>query len=123
MTFDQFLHEFENCPGVEEQMSARELAEAAWDAARQDMQNNSQQLTCVFCGHVYPPGTPPSNHDALRAHIKECKKHPLYQVMVALKNLLDSVVEVTDMDYAEPPMVQAVEVARKILGGSNTEEP
>ena len=34
-------------------------------------------LTCVYCGHAYPPGTPSANDEALRAHIAVCEKHPL----------------------------------------------
>ena len=33
-------------------------------AERIAIQNDSRALTCVFCGMVYPPGTPPSNHAA-----------------------------------------------------------
>lgn len=33
-------------------------------------------LTCVYCGHAYPPGTPASNHEALTTHIMGCEKHP-----------------------------------------------
>jgi len=34
-------------------------------------------LTCAFCGVEYPPGTPPTQHEALTIHVWECKKHPL----------------------------------------------
>lgn len=36
-------------------------------------------LTCVYCGHEYPAGTPASGSDvqALTDHIKICAKHPL----------------------------------------------
>jgi len=40
---------------------------------------DTRALTCVFCGMVYPPGTPPSNHEALTAHVEECPKHPMRQ--------------------------------------------
>ncbi len=46
-------------------------------AERIALQNDSRAVTCVFCGHVYPPGTPPSNHEALIAHIEECPDHPM----------------------------------------------
>ena len=34
-------------------------------------------LTCVYCGHQYPEGTPPHGDKLLTDHIKICKKHPL----------------------------------------------
>ncbi len=33
-------------------------------------------LTCVYCGHAYPPGTPAHGSDVLTAHIEMCEKHP-----------------------------------------------
>jgi hypothetical protein len=36
-------------------------------------------LTCAFCGHSYPPGTPPTQHAALTAHVEVCDKHPMAQ--------------------------------------------
>jgi hypothetical protein len=38
---------------------------------------STAELRCAFCGQVYPPGTPASNHEALTAHIKVCPKHPM----------------------------------------------
>lgn len=36
-------------------------------------------LTCVYCGHEYPAGTPASGLDvsALTDHIRVCEKHPM----------------------------------------------
>jgi len=34
-------------------------------------------VTCVYCGHEYPTGTPATQNEALGAHIQECEKHPL----------------------------------------------
>ncbi len=48
----------------------------------------TQILTCVYCGHAYPPGTPASQHEALTAHIKVCEKHPLGVVRRALVGLV-----------------------------------
>jgi len=39
-------------------------------------QKDSQTLTCVYCGHVYPPGTPASNHELLSKHVLECPEPP-----------------------------------------------
>ena len=39
-------------------------------------------VTCVYCGHAYPPGTPTSGSqvEALTAHIKVCEKHPMREL-------------------------------------------
>jgi hypothetical protein len=34
-------------------------------------------LTCAFCGEAYPPGTPETNDERLRAHVAVCAKHPM----------------------------------------------
>lgn len=43
-------------------------------------QQATQSLTCAYCGHEYPPGTPPSQAEALSAHIRVCAKHPMREV-------------------------------------------
>jgi len=37
----------------------------------------SSVVTCVYCGHEYPDGTPASQHERLTAHIRVCDKHPM----------------------------------------------
>lgn len=37
-------------------------------------------LTCVYCGHEYPQGTPASGAEVLTEHIQQCGKHPLKKV-------------------------------------------
>lgn len=39
--------------------------------------NDQTIVTCVYCGHEYPEGTPTSQHELLTEHIKVCKKHPM----------------------------------------------
>lgn len=34
-------------------------------------------LRCAFCGEAYPPGTPPTQHETLTAHVMVCAQHPL----------------------------------------------
>jgi len=34
-------------------------------------------VTCVYCGHQYPDGTPTAKHELLTEHIKICEKHPM----------------------------------------------
>lgn len=48
-------------------------------------------LTCAFCGEVYPPGTPESNHAALTAHVKVCTKHPMRDTERVLRALMGRV--------------------------------
>ena len=41
-------------------------------------------LTCVYCGHAYPPGSPTHGAATLTEHIKVCEKHPLREALDAL---------------------------------------
>lgn len=47
--------------------------------ARVEELEAGRSLTCAFCGAIYPPGTPPTQHERLTAHVKECEKRPLNQ--------------------------------------------
>lgn len=55
---------------------ARSLAE---QACRQhnELLTQKRRVTCVYCGHVYPDGTPESQAEQLTAHIEKCHLHPL----------------------------------------------
>jgi hypothetical protein len=44
-------------------------------------------LTCAFCGQAYPPDTPPTQHDALTAHVAVCPAHPMRNVEASLARL------------------------------------
>lgn len=44
---------------------------------RENATSRHQVLTCVYCGHQYPDGTPATKHQLLTDHIKECAEHPL----------------------------------------------
>jgi hypothetical protein len=44
-------------------------------------------LTCVYCGHEYPEGTPPHGSQILTDHIKICEKHPLRDAEVKIAQL------------------------------------
>lgn len=45
-------------------------------------------LTCVYCGHAYPEGTPPHGSKVLTDHIRVCEKHPMRQLRTALVGLV-----------------------------------
>jgi hypothetical protein len=73
-------------------------------------------LTCVFCGTAYPPGTPPSQHQALYEHIKVCPKHPMRAVVMVLTDLYDAVaVEVPQANWGIR-LQAAMAVARAVAG-------
>ena len=44
------------------------------------MVHDTQTLTCVYCGHAYPPGTPTHGSDVLTAHIEVCGQHPARKI-------------------------------------------
>ncbi len=85
MTFQDWLL---NYVGNGIATSAKEIAEAAWDAGRLDVQSKHQILTCIYCGHEYPPNTPASNHATLNDHIRVCEKHPMKTAIDLLKRSL-----------------------------------
>lgn len=43
--------------------------------------SNPRILTCVYCGHQYPQGTPAAGDKVLTDHIRECEKHPMRAVV------------------------------------------
>lgn len=73
-------------------------------------------LTCVYCGHAYPDGTPTAKHDLLTAHIKVCEKHPLRAAeerIERLKEALEGLLSASTSDELE-----ALEVALRAIPGS-----
>lgn len=42
-------------------------------------------LTCIYCGHAYPPGSPTHGAEVLTAHAMVCTKHPLRIAVAALE--------------------------------------
>jgi len=59
-----------------ENVTLRAERDEARDWVRK-MHSEAQILTCVYCGHAYPPGTPASGSEALTAHVAVCPKHPM----------------------------------------------
>ncbi|MDD4888303.1 MAG: hypothetical protein PHU85_00090 [Phycisphaerae bacterium] len=53
-------------------------------------------LTCAYCGHEYPPGTPASQHELLSKHIAGCEKHPMRTVILERDELLAQVKSACD---------------------------
>lgn len=44
-------------------------------------------VTCVYCGHQYPDGTPAAKHELLTEHIKICEKHPMREAEQKIERL------------------------------------
>lgn len=49
-------------------------------------------LTCVYCGHQYPDGTPAAKHKLLTDHIRACEKHPLRDAEQKIERLRKALV-------------------------------
>ena len=84
------------------------------------MHRDAQVLTCVYCGHAYPPGTPASGSDALTAHIKTREKHPLREAEArceklekALRDLVESEESIDEWNGTENTSV--VKAGRALL--------
>lgn len=61
--------------------------------AREDLEveiealTKGRVLTCVYCGHKYPQGTPDGD-EVLTNHIKDCPRHPLRAARKLVKHML-----------------------------------
>jgi hypothetical protein len=83
------------------------------DDARQwvrDLTSTERVLTCIYCGHAYPPGTPAHGTPVLTAHIEECEKHPLRALRVAARHLA-RLMETRKQTQADQDAVDAVKLA------------
>lgn len=73
-------------------------------------------LTCAYCGHAYPPGTPASQHALLSAHIAECQKHPM-RAVVQERDRLKKAAEYAYTSLCqsdEPPPIVVMDVRVKL---------
>lgn len=55
-------------------------------------------LTCVYCGHEYPEGTPPHGAKILTDHIKVCEKHPMRKLEIDNAKLRKALVGLVGAD-------------------------
>jgi len=62
---------------------------------------NNTVLTCVYCGHKYPNGTPAAKHELLTSHIKICEKHPLREAEKTIFKLRSALVGMVGADSVE----------------------
>jgi hypothetical protein len=61
----------------------------------------SNTLTCVYCGHAYPEGTPPHGSQVLTDHIRGCEKHPMRQLETDRAKLRKALVGLVGVDGRE----------------------
>ena len=64
-----------------ERDQARRFAEEAAQKYN-ELLAEKRVLRCAFCNFEYQEGTPPTQHEALTQHIRECQSHP-YRMEVA----------------------------------------
>lgn len=88
---------------------------------------NKNVLTCVYCGHEYPSGTPSSGPEfqVLTEHIKFCDKHPMREaerkitiLRVALEGLVGAASK-TDLEamHKKVSMMPPCDEQRSAMGG------
>ena len=78
-------------------------------------------LTCVYCGHAYPSGTPAHGAKVLTEHIRTCEKHPMRKLEADRAKLRDALIGL--VGSADPEELQGMIVATETLpdpGGNRT---
>jgi hypothetical protein len=58
-------------------------------------------ITCVYCGHEYPKGTPAAKHQLLTEHIKICESHPMRDAEATVIKLRSALSGVLGVDGKE----------------------
>lgn len=72
-------------------------------------------VTCVYCGHEYPEGTPTAKHDLLTAHIKVCEKHPMREAEARIERLRKALAGLIGAETKEE--LEAMEAAMRMMPG------
>lgn len=70
-------------------------------------------VTCVYCGHEYPEGTPTAKAELLTKHIAQCEKHPLRESEAKIKLLREALCGI--MNIASDDELDGMEAALKAL--------
>lgn len=73
----------------------------------------SRVLTCVYCGHEYPQGSPSWGHKVLTDHIAQCEKHPMRAVVIERDQLRGALIGL--VGASEPDELLAMEAVIKAL--------
>ena len=132
----QWLHF--DCRVYAEKLEAAEAAVERLEQEWQAIQNDERVLTCVYCGHEYPPGTPASNHAALTAHVAVCEQHPAAafraraeaaeaRLCTVVEALTQAEIILSDGDYGEDVAWREArdraQAALRLADGAVEEEP
>lgn len=72
-------------------------------------------LTCVYCGQVYPAGTPSHGASVLTEHIKVCEKHPMRKAEEAVNKLREALIGLVGARAEEE--LKAMEAAMRSVPG------
>lgn len=70
-------------------------------------------LTCVYCGHEYPQGTPASGDNVLTDHIQQCEKHPMKKLRDDYAALRKALVGLVGAD--DPQELQVMEATIRVI--------
>lgn len=70
-------------------------------------------LTCVYCGHEYPQGTPAWGNVVLTEHIAKCEKHPMRRTVEERDRLRAALVGL--VGASEPAELREMELAMRVL--------
>lgn len=76
-------------------------------------------VTCVYCGHQYPEGTPQSQSSELTNHIKVCDRHPMREAEATIDMLRLSLSNL--VGASETKDLNAMEVGIKTIPGQDPE--
>jgi predicted house-cleaning noncanonical NTP pyrophosphatase (MazG superfamily) len=75
----------------------------------------SNILTCVYCGHEYPEGTPPHGSQILTDHIRVCEKHPLREAEFKVATLRKALEELVGASTKQE--LEQMEMALRLVPG------
>ena len=76
----------------------------------------SRILTCVYCGHEYPQGSPTWGDAVLTEHIAKCEKHPMRRTVEERDRLRAALVGL--VGASEPADLREMELAMRVLPAS-----
>lgn len=70
-------------------------------------------ITCVYCGHEYPNGTPTTKHELLTKHISICDKHPMREAERKIKKLKSALMGLIGVESSEE--LDQMEIAMRTI--------
>ena len=85
-----------------------------------NQQAENQVVTCVYCGHEYPDGTPTAKHDSLTAHIKVCEKHPMRAAENRIERLRKALTGLVGAETKEE--LEGMETAIRMMRGVDEDQ-